>query len=96
MKVYVSIPITGRDIVAVKEEAEGYKKKYESFGYKVITPFDVCRFQDMAYSACMGKDIEALLECDAIFLAPGWMSSKGCLAEYEVARVYNKTILSKI
>lgn len=60
-----------------------------------ITPFDVCPEPDKPYSYYMGKDIEALLECDAIFLCEGWQNSKGCMAEFEVARIYNKQILSE-
>ena len=39
------------------------------------------------------KDIEALLECDAIYLCEGWQNSKGCMAEFEVARIYGKEIM---
>ena len=59
----------------------------------VITPFDVCPEPDKPYSYYMGKDIEVLLECDAIFLCEGWQNSKGCMAEFEVARIYGKEIM---
>lgn len=35
----------------------------------------------------------ALLECDAILMMPGWSASKGCMAEFEVAKIYNKELL---
>ena len=41
----------------------------------------------------IAKDIEALLECDAIYLCEGWQNSKGCMAEFEVARIYGKEIM---
>ena len=68
---------------------------YSKFGdeLNIITPFDVCSEPDKSYSYYMGKDIEALLECDAIYLCEGWQNSKGCMAEFEVARIYNKQIL---
>ena len=60
----------------------------------VITPFDVNENEDKdSYARKMGNDIEALLECDAIYLCEGWQNSKGCMAEFEVARIYNKQIL---
>lgn len=34
-----------------------------------------------------------LLECDAVYFCIGWQRSKGCMAEFEVARVYGKEIL---
>lgn len=93
MKVYISLPISGFPIAVVKKRAETYKNELQSNGHEVITPFGICDEPGRSYAYCMGKDIEALLECDAIYLAPGWHGSKGCTAEYEVARVYNKTII---
>lgn len=93
MKVYISLPISGFPVPIVKERAEIYKKELQDNGYEAITPFDVCNEPERSYAYCMGKDIEALLECDAIYLAPGWHGSKGCTAEYEVARVFNKRII---
>ena len=60
----------------------------------VITPFDVNENEDKdSYARKMGNDIEALLECDAIYLSEGWQNSKGCMAEFEVARIYGKEII---
>lgn len=90
-KLYISLPITGHDIEAVKHRA-ALAKKYHSEKYDVITPFDVCT-EGESYASCMGKDIQALLECDAIHLMTGWNKSRGCMAEFHVAQVYNKIIL---
>lgn len=93
MKVHISLPISGFPIAVVKKRAETYKNELQSNGHKAITPFDVCDEPGKSYSYYMGKDIEALIDCDAVYLAPGWQGSKGCLAEFEVARVYEKTII---
>lgn len=101
-RIYISIPISGRDLEKVKEEA--YDKRecilWEYFGLDrgfhsqdVITPFDVCPEADKPYSYYMGKDIEALLECDTVYFCKGWQNSKGCMAEFEVARIYGKEII---
>lgn len=90
-RIYISIPISGHDLEEVKEKAR--KAKMVSHWYDVITPFDVCPEPDKPYSYYMGKDIEALLECDAIYLCDGWQNSKGCMAEFEVARIYGKEII---
>ena len=101
-RIYISIPISGYDFEEVKERARRARERllYDAFGLKngwhrpdVITPFDVCSEPDKPYSYYMGKDIEALLECDAIYLCEGWQNSKGCMAEFEVARIYGKEIL---
>ena len=102
MKIYISIPISGHDLEKVKAKARNISERllWDVFELKkgrhrpdVITPFDVCPESDKPYSYYMGKDIEALLECDAIFLCEGCQNSKGCMAEFEVARIYGKEIM---
>lgn len=92
-KIYISIPITGHDIEQVKMHAEEAKKKLTAQGYDSITPFDVCPEEGHTYAYYMGRDIEALLQCDAIYMCAGWVSSKGCKAELLTANVYNKEIM---
>ena len=101
-RIYISIPISGHDLEKVKEKARNISERllWDVFELKkgqhrpdVITPFDVCPEPDKPYSYYMGKDIEALLECDAIYLCEGWQNSKGCMAEFEVARIYGKEIM---
>lgn len=97
-RIYVSLPISGYDLDERKAEAKRIKSKLNFCGLsiiKVITPFDVCPEADKPYSYYMGKDIEALLECDAIYMCKGWQNSKGCMAEFEVARIYGKEIMFK-
>ena len=99
---YISIPISGHDLEEVKAKAIDISERllWDVFELKkgwhrpdVITPFDVCPEPDKQYSYYMGKDIEALLECDAIYLCEGWQNSKGCMAEFAVAKIYNKKII---
>ena len=42
----------------------------------------------------MGKDIEAVILCDAILMCPGWdwEKSRGCLVEKYTAEIYKKDI----
>ena len=79
-RIYISIPISGHDLEKVKEKAR-QEKIWVSHWYDAITPFDVCPDPDKPYSYYMGKDIEALLECDAIYLCEGWQNSKGCITD---------------
>lgn len=64
------------------------KDKIIKRGYVPIAPFDVCNEKDKPYSYYMGKDIEALLECDYIYFVDGWEKSKGCCAEKAIADIY--------
>ena len=95
-KYYVSLPISGYDLTERKLCAICAEKQIVERHHKplqVITPFVVCPEPDKPYSYYMGRDIEALLECDAIYLCEGWQNSKGCMAEFEVARIYGKEIM---
>ena len=65
MKIYVSIPITGRPLDDAKAHAKAIAEQFAANGHDVITPFDVCPDSTKPYSYCMGRDIEALLVCDA-------------------------------
>lgn len=95
-RIYVSLPISGYDLDKRKLYAiwvkELIKDKY-SEPVEVITPFNVCSEPDKPYSYYMGKDIEILLECDTVYFCKGWQDSKGCMAEFAVAKIYGKKII---
>lgn len=85
--VYISIPISGYDLDERKAYAYNVKHLLASklqnnavhrdmqLNY-IMTPFDVCSEPDKPYSYYMGKDIEALLECDVIYLCEGWQTPR--------------------
>lgn len=89
-KVYISIPISGKDITEVKLHLDIVKNGLVSELCEPVTPFDVSQDSNASYAEHMGRDIQALLECDAVFFCFGWQDSKGCQAEYEVAKIYGK------
>lgn len=82
-KVYVSIPITGENYNDQRNHAFVVATNLFQKDYDVITPFDVA----------MGKCIEALLDCDVIYLCKNWQKSKGCLTELQTALVYGKEVM---
>lgn len=92
-KVYISIPISGKDINQVKLYLDLVKNGIKSSGSDSITPFDVSPDSNASYAEHMGKDIQDLLECDAVFFCRGWQNSKGCQAEFEVAKIYGKQMI---
>lgn len=94
MKVYISIPITDHDYEKQKALANKIKTQFEKVGDETITPFDVAPEKDKPYSYYMGRDIEALLECDAVYFCKGHENSKGCRLEFAAALTYNKTIMN--
>ena len=96
MKVYVSIPITGKDYDEQVKHAVEVKAALSNDGHDAITPFDVVKSPETPYNESMGKCIEALLGCEAIYLCEHWATSRGCCAEYQVARVYGKVVMREI
>lgn len=94
-KIYISLPITGRDFDEVESEILYVSGVLEREGYRVVTPidFDVNPDLDTPYHELLGNDIKALMECDAICLCPGWEKSRGCQLEHFVAQLWDKEII---
>lgn len=93
MKVYVSIPISGKDYDTQKELAERVKGQLENEGHQVVTPFEIITDKSTPTHRAMGKDIEALLTCDAAIFLDGWNESKGCMLERSACKIYGIEIL---
>lgn len=94
-KIYISLPITGRDFDEVESEILYVSGVLEREGYRVVTPidFDVNPDLDTPYHELLGNDIKALMECDEVCLCPGWEKSKGCQLENFVAQLWDKEII---
>lgn len=88
-RVFISIPISGKEAEARETCAATVARLRECFPTcEFVTPFEVATEKDMPDSFYMGKDVAALMECDAMIQMPGWRDSKGCTVEDCVARVY--------
>jgi len=95
MKLYISIPISGRPLLEAKYQAEVIKAKLTPHGHECITPFDVCPESGKSYGYYMGRDIEALLadDIDGVVFGRGFHNSKGCQLEHAAAEIYGKRIV---
>lgn len=96
MKIYISLPISGLNIDTCKERANRIKKKITQKGHEAITPFDVCPSTQKTYAYYMGKYIQAIIQCDTIFLLSGWSESASCNLEWRCAQIYNKPIFQHL
>jgi hypothetical protein len=54
-KVYISLPISGRDLTRVRKEAEIIRGHLENAGYSAVTPFDVYAGPHPGYADYIGK-----------------------------------------
>lgn len=91
--VYISCPITGQDMIRVRAYIGIAKNYIKNCGNIPVSPLEVSNDINAPYSEHMGKDIMALLECDAVLFLRGWSTSKGCSLEFEAAKIYGKEIM---
>lgn len=96
MKIYISLPISGRDIEEVEAGCIFATGVIEKKGHTAVSPLEVSPNPDASYAEHMGNDIAALLECDAVLFLDGWECSKGCQLEHKAAELYGKTIYYKL
>ena len=95
MKLYISIPISGRPIEEAKCHAENIKATLTPYGHECRTPCDVCPDTDKSYAYYLGREIEALLseDVEGIVMGDGYYKSKGCRLEEAAAIIYGKHIV---
>ena len=89
MKVYISLPITGRDMDEVKARIDSAAETLRRHGHTPVSPLEVNAANlDAPYAELIGNDIRALLQCDAAVFHPDWKESKGCRLERAACEVY--------
>ena len=101
MKVYIAGPMTGIDkfnFPAFDQAAMWLGR----CGYDVVSPAQLDRdagFDPKDYlperdlAGIVRRDVNAVLECDSIFMLDGWEKSRGARAEWELAVWSDKTIM---
>ena len=93
-KIYVSIPITGKNYIDQRNYALYVATNLAQRGYDAVTPFDIVKDPTTSYNRSLGMCIESLLDCDTIYMCSGWEKSLGCRAELQVAMVYGKEVMT--
>ena len=96
--IYISIPITGRNIDHVIERCKQLKDRFKTRYNIIVNPFDLATDEDgvynKSYGIYMGADIKFIIdEADIVIFDKGYQDSRGCLLEYRCAELYNKTIM---
>ena len=89
-KIYISVPISGRNIEDVESDIIFASAQIEKHGCKAVSPLEVSPNPDASYEEHIGNDMTELLRCDAILLLDNWQQSKGCLLENQAALLYGK------
>lgn len=100
--IYISLPITGHEDTyeQILDEAVEYVKEKHKEYERIITPKEVAENLEKEYHPLEPKykeyllcDMNAIYDCDAIFMCHGWENSKGCKAEREFADAIGLDIL---
>lgn len=92
MKVYISLPISGKEKTA-REKADIIKAALSRAGHTPVNPFDIYAGDKPGYADYLCSDLRALADCDAIFLCEGWQFSRGCRIERMFAEEFSKQIM---
>lgn len=106
MKLYIATPINARQERTFKEKFLAAKHRVEMLKEvilmadwedapeitEIVSSFDLNPLGKVSESEAMGRCIQAVIECDAIYLDHAWQSSKGCNLEYRAAKIYGKII----
>ena len=105
-KVFISLPFTGKEdtlgerYVSALHWLEKWNKNNPQYNVIPVTQSNISKIiidkksvNDDEYPFYLGKDIQTILECDAILMSIGWENSKGCSIEYTTASEFGKTIL---
>ena len=84
--VYIAGPITGKpgynvDVFAAAE------RHLTACGHTVVNPTTLHEgpLGSLSREEYMRTDIRALLDCEAIYLLPGWQDSRGARMEHDIA-----------
>ena len=96
MKVYISLPITGKDLQQQKSYARHVASFLSEAGFTHVNPFDNGLGDDASYEEHIKADLKLMLGCDAIILCEGWQLSKGCVLESHVATACGLTVVDAL
>ncbi len=85
LKVYISGPISGLTVDLAKRTFDQQEELLISAGFIVVNPMNNGLDYASSWGEHMRRDIEMLLDCDAIYMLPNWQQSKGARLEYIIA-----------
>lgn len=86
MKVYISVPVTGKDLEQQKRYALDIAAFLLELGVTPVLPFGKPGVPDDApYETHIRENLKLLLGCDVIYQCHGWSQSTCCVLESNVA-----------
>lgn len=92
---YISGPMTGLPDFNRQAFLDAEKKLTKN-GFVCFNPARVFLDDDATWEDYMREDIKALLECQSVFMLPGWEGSRGALLEHAIAESLGLIIFDRI
>ncbi len=93
MKVYIAGRIS--DDPDFRNKFSAAERWLEGQGFEEIFNPAADQTGDLTYKEYIDRDIKELMNCDAIYLLPGWEGSKGARLEMQYALTTGMTIIEK-
>lgn len=62
-------------------------------GFDVVNPAEHAEEPNKSWAEYLRKDIRMLMDCDAIWLMPGWSKSRGARLEHHIANELGFAVL---
>lgn len=81
-KIYISIPIRGKDRAVQQQKADGLARMLSVKGYEPVNPFNIFAGKNPDYWDHICSDLRALADCEAVYFCEGWERSLGCRIEH--------------
>lgn len=91
-KIYMSLPISGYDIMERHDTAMQMEVKLRGRGYDVFNPLGSQWVEGLTTYEYMERDLRALLDCDVVLFMHDFNRSAGCHTELCVAMACGKDI----
>ena len=91
MKVYISIPISGKDYRKQREHADDVARSLSRQGHIPVSPFNIYAGKCPTYEDHLCYNMRVLMDCDAIVFCKGWEHSFECLLEYSYVQLCEET-----
>lgn len=95
-KIYIAGKVTGLDPVECAAKFEAVENQIRAKGYKVVNPMKLGIDQKEKWSAAMKICLLELKLCDAIFMLPCCIDSKGAQKELQTAFDFNIDIYTEL
>lgn len=84
-KIYIAGKVTGLPAEPTALKFKEAQDKIEAKGYTVVNPIELIANPNEDWNVAMKKCIEALEFCDAIYMLPCYIDSRGAKIEHRTA-----------